>query len=88
MKLVNSNRFSMPGTQGRFVHLATVQDGMHEYVMFVDSSTSQAYIEEITGGTLKFIESDDIVKEVADFLFEKKVSDIASGLPVPDKGYD
>ena len=73
--LVDSNLYDLPNCKGRFVHLASVNDGLKEYVAFVDRITSRCYIEDITGGTLVFIEDDNVAEDLAAFLSEKKLLD-------------
>ena len=83
-KLINSNRFPLPGTNNRFLHLATVQDSIKEYICFVDTRTTQIYIEEITGGAGPFfIEDDSVVQDITNFLTEKGTLDISKPL-IPD----
>jgi hypothetical protein len=84
MKLINTNRFAMPGTNGRFVHIATVQDSTHEYICFWDKAVRKLYIEEITGGTLTYIDDDNLVKEISTFLFEKNITNLKYGAFEPD----
>lgn len=84
-KLVNTNRYELPGTNGRFIHLATINDGLREYMCFFDSQEQKCYIEETTHGKLEFIEDDNVAKDLSDFLFDKKVTDMKYGLPTPDK---
>ncbi len=84
MKILNSDRFSLPGTNGRFTHLATVQDGLHEFLCMYDLLEHKCYIEEVIGGQLCFIEDDNVAKDIADFLCEKNITNIKYGLPVSD----
>lgn len=84
IKLIDTNRYEMKGTNGRFIHLATIQDGMHEYICMYDLTQSKCYIEEISGGTLKFIDDDIVAKELADFLFNHNITNPKYGLPVAD----
>lgn len=74
----------MQGTHGRWVHLATVQDGIREYICFFDIHDQKMYIEEITNGSLEFISDDSVVRELADFLLGKNVTNLTYGLPIPD----
>ena len=73
MKIINSNIFALRGTNKRFIHLATIQDGFREYTHFYDSWTGQAYIEELTGGRLFFIKDDDKWIELDQFLADNGV---------------
>lgn len=77
MKVVNSNRFYLKGTQSRFLHLATVENGSREFMCFQDLLTQNTYIEEITGGTLQFIQDDSLAFELAKFLEYSKITTIS-----------
>jgi len=84
-KLINSNRFQLPGTNNKFLHIATIQKGLKEYICFADTQTTQIYIEEITGGAGPFfIEDNSLVEDITNFLTEKRVLDISKPL-IPDK---
>ncbi len=84
MKISDSNRFYLSGTSQRFVHIATVLDGLHEYMAFYDNMTSQMYIEELVGIQLQFIEDDVLVQEIADLLFNAHLTDLAYGIATVD----
>ena len=86
MKLVNTNRFSLPGTNNRFIHLASIHYGVREFMCFQDKKTNKIYIEEITGGSLNFIEDDSLVYALHNFLEENKVLDISKPT-IPDKDW-
>jgi hypothetical protein len=73
VKLVDTNRFYLPGTDERFLHMATIHHGVREFLCFQDVVTSTTYIEEITGGTLSFIEDDSLAQGLSDFLTLKGV---------------
>lgn len=77
MKLINTNKFYLKGTNNRFLHLATIEDGPKEYMCFYDKRTSSMYIEEITGGTLMFIQDEQLAFELTKFLEYNKVIDIS-----------
>lgn len=77
MKLINSNRFFLEGTQNRFLHMATAHYGAREFMCFQDCVTGNTYIEEITGGTLERIEDDALAIALANFLEETGVLDVA-----------
>lgn len=85
MKLLNSDRFFLKGTNQRFIHVATVQDGLHEYVYLFDTFTKKNYIEELTTCGLEYIKDDRIVEEINNFLFEKNVTNLKYGDFSPDK---
>ncbi len=84
MKITDSNRYFLPNTNGRFVHLATVQNSIKEYICFFDLQDRRCYIEDITTGNLEFIQDDELAKELSEFLFDNHITDIKYGLPVPD----
>jgi len=77
MRLIDTSRFFLKGTQNRFIHLATVHHGVREFMCFADKCTNKTYIEEITGGSLVFIEDDSLAQGIADFLTRKGVLEIS-----------
>ena len=58
------------------MHLATVHDNFREFMCFIDKQTQKVYIEEISGGSLQFIEDDQLAHELAAFLTMHKVLDV------------
>ena len=84
MKITNTDRYYLKGTNNRFLHLATVIDRLHEYIAFIDLQTNKCYIEELTVNGLLFIEDDDIAEDVNHLLIEHQVTDLTLGLPTPD----
>lgn len=85
MKLINSNRFYLAGTSTRFLHLATVHNGVREFMCFVDRFSRQVYIEEITGGQLEFINDDSLAQGISDFLTDKNLLDMTKPLLSDDE---
>ena len=83
MKLINSNRFSLPGTSGAWLHLATVNEGVREFMCFAEVKTRKIYVEEITGGNLQFIEDDALAEGIHNFLTELGLLDMHKPL-LPD----
>ena len=83
MKLLDSNRFCLQGTANQFLHIATVANGVREYMCFCDLKTQKVYIEEITGGHLEFIDDDSLAEGIAEFLRESGVLDI-NKIMLPD----
>lgn len=79
MRLIDTNRYYLQGTNNRFVHVATVSDNFREFISFFDRLDRKLYIEEMTGGSLIFIEDDSLAKEISDFLFDKNVTNLAYG---------
>jgi hypothetical protein len=76
MKITNSNQFPLPNTNKRFVHLATVVDGLREYMMFRDETEARVYLEEFTGGQLNMIEDDDTWHNIMQYLVQAGVADV------------
>jgi len=77
--LSDTNRFYLKGTPA--LHLATVLDGLKEYICFY--LNGNIYIEEITGGHLEYIKDEEKVDEIRHFLEEAKVLDATRPL-LPD----
>lgn len=84
MKLIDTNRYHLPGTNGKFLHIATVHAGVREFMCFADIEQSQVYIEEITGGQLHFIEDDSLADGISAFLTYHGVLDLSRPL-LPDE---
>lgn len=84
MKLVDSNRFYLPNTRGQYLHLATVQRNLREYICFAHVKTQKIYIEEITGGSLQFINDDQLADALHSFLVDRGVLRMDRPL-LPDK---
>lgn len=83
MKITDSSRFHLKGTGNRWLHLATIQDSLREFMCFQDAQTQQVYIEEITGGHLEFIKDESLAQELAAFLADAGITHI--GRPtIPD----
>jgi len=74
IKLVDTNQFALPGTNERFIHIATLVKGVQEFMYFVDLETQHRYLEAITGGHLEFIEDEELVKELEEKLDAAKIS--------------
>jgi len=73
-KILNNNRFLLKGTNGRFVHLATIGYGVREFMVFLDQKTLTTYIEEITGGHLSRIFDDELWDALAQFVKDKQLN--------------
>lgn len=83
-KLINTNRFYLPGTNNQFLHLATVQNGVQEYICIGEVKTAKIYIEDITGGGGPFYIKDDcLVEALTQFLTERDVLNMSRPL-IPD----
>lgn len=76
IKLINTNRYELKGTNGRWIHLATMHDGLHEYVCIVDKLTNKCYIEEIDFHGLHQIDDDNLINDLKQFLDDNKILDI------------
>lgn len=73
MKLLNSNRFYLPGTAA--LHLASISDGLREYICF--HLEGRLYIEEITGGIgPQRIEDDDLHTDLCRFVEYHRLCDL------------
>lgn len=78
MKIINSNRFflNVPAQPNQWLHLATVQHGLREYMCFQDKLTEEVYIEEVTGGLLEKIEDDSLAQDLENFLAYNNILNI------------
>lgn len=85
MKVINSNRFQLPGAPG-WIHLATVQHNAREFLCFAFAPRAQVYIEEVSGGSLLFIKDEFLHKEINDFLVEEGLLLMSKPL-IPDKDW-
>ena len=78
--LKSSDRYILLGTEGRFLHLATVHRNTREYLCFQDLKTNKVYIEEVTlAGNLEFIPDENLVIDIAKFLEYKGITLIKKG---------
>ena len=75
-QIINKAQFPLPGSGGRFTHLATVTHGVQEFMFFLDSALGQTHIEEITGGSLVKIEDDILWDALGNFLQESGLTKI------------
>ena len=84
MKLINTNRFLLPTLTGTppVLHLATIQDGVKEYICFY--TLGSIYVEEITGGHLELVEEDSLHEELCNLLLLKGILDARKPL-LPDE---
>lgn len=75
LKIINTDQFEMQGTKGRFIHCATVHNTakLKEYIFFYDTLTHKKYIEEITGGSLKEIQGDDLWNALVDYAVQNNL---------------
>jgi hypothetical protein len=84
MKLISTNRYYLPNTNNRFLHLASIHYGVREFICFKDTFEEKMYIEEITGGHLQFIDDDALAEGLSDFLRDNGVLNIDKPT-LPDK---
>lgn len=70
-QIKDKTKYPLPGTNGRFIHLATILYSVREFIYFVDKNTQQSYIEEITGGSLRTIDDDNLWNDLAQTLKEQ-----------------
>jgi len=84
MKLIDTNRYYLPNTTKQYLHLATIQHGVREFLCFAQVKSQKIYIEEITGGQLQFIEDDSLAEGLHNYLTERNVLNINKPL-LPDK---
>lgn len=87
LRLINSERFFLPGTQNRFMHFGTAHSGVREFMCFIDTVDKKVYIEEITGGHLEFINDDKLAEELAAFFTYHKLMNMDRPV-VPDKTWN
>lgn len=91
MKIVDSNRYYLPG-QKRFLHLCTLVQATgtatnliaitQTYLCFADTlGEKKVYIERLNAsGQLEFIEDDKLVADISQFLTESGILDITRPL--------
>ena len=87
IKAINTNRFYLQNTNRRFIHLVTMIDGIHEFILFLDTVSSQCYIEEITGGQLEAIEDDNLWHDLWSFTQELGVTMIHAAAPLKEQPF-
>lgn len=75
-KIINKNTFFLKGTGNRFFHLATITFSVREFMVFMDTYKNKVYIEEVTGGSLNFIEDESLAKDLENFAKENKILEI------------
>jgi hypothetical protein len=75
-KVLDSDVFALPGTEGRYIHLGTIQNGLREYLCFLDRQSQKCYIEDFTGGSLNFIEDDTLAFELTKFCEDRGLTDL------------
>lgn len=80
MTITDRNRYYLKGTPA--LHLATIQEGLREYICF--HLSGQIFIEEVSGGHLERIEDDSLAEELTNFLTKEGVLDSRKPL-LPDE---
>jgi len=70
--MIDTNPFPLkiPECPNAIWHLATVHEGVREYIYYVTLWDRQFYLEEITGGSLQKIEEDERWEALAHFIEE------------------
>lgn len=79
IKIIDTDQFALQGTNGRFIHLATInhQDGRgknKDYIYFHDMKTFKRYCQEISMSGLGDLPPEDLLMEIEQLLFEKGIS--------------
>ena len=86
MKLIDTNRYYLKGTNKRWLHLATATEGLREFACLTDKLTGKFYIEEMTSGNPTFIEDDILAQELHNFFVFHKILLMDRPL-IPDKDW-
>lgn len=76
--ILNRKQFALPGTNGRFKHLATITYGVREFMAFLDMDTVNTYVEEITGGHLEEVKDEELWQDLVRFLQTNQVLSLTS----------
>jgi hypothetical protein len=84
MKLIDSNRYYLKGTDNRFLHLGTAHEGAREFIAFRDVLLNKTYIEEVTTGSPVFISDEVLAQELANFFTYHKCL-LIDKPDIPDK---
>lgn len=81
----DTNVFPLPGNK-HLLHIATIGYSLREFVAMLDISTQKLYIEELVleskdferdvWANFKFIEDDNLARDLAAFCQEKQVLDM------------
>lgn len=86
-KLMNTNRYFLKGSNHRMLHIASIQKGLREFMIFIDLKEQEAYFEEVTGGHLEVIDDDNLFEDLGAFINEHKLLHIKAGLPDSEQPY-
>ena len=73
-ELIDSQKYALQGTKGRFLHMATVRGGLREFVLLQDQALGDIYLNEVTAGGVEMIEDDELVEAVYAFLNEQGIT--------------
>lgn len=68
LRILSSKQFPLPNTKERFIHLATITDGIREFIFFKDKIAMTTYIEEITGGNLSQVKEEELWTELTELI--------------------
>jgi hypothetical protein len=85
MKVKDSNLFLLPGNP-HILHIATISYGLREFIVMLDHTTQNMYIEEIVlestdfsndvWANMKFIDDDELAFDLAKFADDLKLIDM------------
>jgi len=67
-RFTDTNIYPLPGTNGLYMHLASISSGLREFLYFKNTKTNQTWIEEITSGSLQRIEEETLWSDLYAFL--------------------
>jgi hypothetical protein len=86
MNIKDSNKYylGVVGAKKRFVHLATVEDGLRIYMAVWDTVTGKLHLNDYTTGQFEEIEDDNLWKELERLLFERKITTIEQEQPLEE----
>lgn len=79
MKVTNSDKYHI---DDRFLHIATLQDGLRRYEVIIDLLTSKMHLNETTTGSYEVIEDDDTFWQIVKLLTEKKITTVEADQPL------
>lgn len=87
-KFVDTNRFWLKTNdkRKRWLHIASIQIGLREFVYFLDHVEERLYIEEITTGKLQQIpaKEENLFKELAALVEDKEYNWVFKGQALND----
>lgn len=86
MKLVDTQRYHLMvhGQETRFLHIASMQEGVKEYVLLLDRKTKKMHLNRITVHGVEEIVDDKEFEDVSSFVEQRKLNVILTGTPKED----